>query len=643
MLKFEMPRENSAIIKVIGVGGGGSNAVNYMYRQQIKGVDFIVCNTDSQSLDLSPVPNKIQLGKSLTSGLGAGAIPEVGRNAAIENIEEIKSMLQNTRMVFITAGMGGGTGTGAAPVIAKAAKEMGILTVGIVTIPFSFEGKKRKQQAEEGLENMRQAVDTLLVINNDKLREMYGNLTLANAFGQADEVLNTAARGIAEMISVTGLINVDFNDVNTVMRDSGVAIMGSALASGESRARVAVEKALSSPLLNDNHILGAKYVLLNISYGLQEVTMDEIAEITDYIQEEAGSTADVIWGHGYDESLGDSVLVTVIATGFNRTPDTGIPMKAPEKKVVTLTEDFPVVNNAPLTSPISSPTQMSAPVNFDATVEPYLKNAGPEIVSEKPAVQEIPTDEPVLKIVESPVVNTIETPVVNTIETTVVNEVESPVVHQLEEESIIEKTIAPIAETPSVNEYKEVIAEDEDDFQFEVKTVEAEKPSVQEIRVEVKPIEETPKTQEVEEKKIVHWLTEDNEIKNEVKNEVHTPVEEKKNEVRAEVNTTPQAQPMLFPEDSVSEKGLSAEEQQRRANERLARIKELSAKLKTPSGLNDLESTPAYLRRNVSLNETKHSSESSISKYTISEETDENGKKNGGLRSNNSFLHDNVD
>ncbi len=298
-MEFDLPKDQSSIIKVIGVGGGGGNAVNHMYNQGIKGVDFIICNTDQQALDISPVPIKMQLGASLTEGRGAGAIPEIGKNAAIENIEDIKSILaKSTKMVFITAGMGGGTGTGAAPVIAKVAKEMGILTVGIVTVPFGFEGRKRKLQAEEGLEEMRKNVDTLLIINNDRLREMFGNLSLGNAFAQADDVLATAAKGIAEVISVTGMINVDFNDVSTVMRNSGVAIMGSAVAEGDDRAMEAVRSSLSSPLLNDNNIEGAKYVLLNITYGSKEILMDEIGEITDYIQDEAGATADVIWGHG---------------------------------------------------------------------------------------------------------------------------------------------------------------------------------------------------------------------------------------------------------------------------------------------------------------------------------------------------------
>ena len=357
MMKFDLPKDQSSIIKVIGVGGGGSNAVNHMYRQGIKGVDFIVCNTDHQALDISPVPVKIQLGQSLTEGRGAGSIPDVGKNAAIENLDDIKEILEkNTKMVFVTAGMGGGTGTGAAPVIAQAAKELGILTVGIVTVPFTFEGRKRRTQAEMGLDKMRDCVDTLLVINNDKLREKYGNLSLINAFEQADDVLAIAAKGIAEVISVTGQINVDFNDVNTVMKDSGVAIMGSSEADGEDRALKCVESALASPLLNDNNIKGAKYVLLNITYGKNAVLMDEISEITDYIQEEAGSTADVIWGHGYDENLEEKLCVTIIATGFKTSPNTGLPEKEPQKKKIDLEDS-------------SRPTMITQPI--ESPIEPY--------------------------------------------------------------------------------------------------------------------------------------------------------------------------------------------------------------------------------------------------------------------------------
>jgi cell division protein FtsZ len=340
MMQFELPQEENSIIKVIGVGGGGSNAVNHMYRLGIKGVDFIICNTDKQALDKSPVPYKIQLGAQSTKGLGAGSIPDVGRDAALESIDEIKGFLTaNTQMVFITAGLGGGTGTGAAPVIASVAKELGILTVGIVTIPFTFEGKKRRAQAEAGLEEMKKYVDTLLVIGNDKLREIYGNLKMSEAFEHADDVLTGAAKSIAEIISLHMHINVDFNDVKTVMKDSGVAIMGSAVASGEKRAIKAVEQALNSPLLNDNDISGARHVLLNIMSGTDDIDMDEFGEITDFIQEAAGGTAELITGYGTDASLGDNVSVTIIATGFKSKQTTGFEaMSFKDRKVVNLDE-----------------------------------------------------------------------------------------------------------------------------------------------------------------------------------------------------------------------------------------------------------------------------------------------------------------
>jgi len=315
MIKFDMPKNQSSIIKVIGVGGGGSNAVNHMFRQGIKGVDFIICNTDAQAMDSSPVPTKIQLGEK---GLGAGSMPAVGKESARQKVDQIREILEkNTQMLFITAGMGGGTGTGAAPVIAAIAKELGILTVGIVTIPFTFEGKKRKFQADEGIQELRKCVDTLLIICNDKLRELYGDLKLSEAFDKADDVLTTAARGIAEIITVTGYINVDFEDVRTVMNNSGKAIMGCAQAEGENRAIEAVKAALSSPLLNDNEIEGASDVLLYITSGLEEISMDEVTEITDYIQREAKSQAEIIWGNGYDETLGKKISITLIATGFD--------------------------------------------------------------------------------------------------------------------------------------------------------------------------------------------------------------------------------------------------------------------------------------------------------------------------------------
>ncbi len=318
LMSFEMPQSQNCIIKVIGVGGGGSNAVNHMFNQGIKDVNFMVCNTDAQALQNSPVPIKIQLGDSLTEGRGAGNKPEIGKQAAIENLVDIEKVLEdNTRMVFITAGMGGGTGTGAAPIIAKAARDMGVLTVGIVTIPFRFEGKVRINQALDGIAEMEKNVDSLLVINNEKLREMYGDLKLSNAFSKADDVLSTAAKGIAEIITVHGYINVDFADVETVMKNSGVAIMGSSTASGENRALMAIQQALESPLLNSNDIRGAQNILLNITSGIDEITMDEVGEVTDFVQETVGSSASIIWGTGSDESLQDQVNVTIIATGFN--------------------------------------------------------------------------------------------------------------------------------------------------------------------------------------------------------------------------------------------------------------------------------------------------------------------------------------
>ena len=316
---FDIPKEERSIIKVLGVGGGGSNAVSYMYKQGITGVDFAICNTDNQAMETSCVPVKIRLGPELTGGRGAGSRPQMGKQACIESIDDIRHfILDNTKMLFVTAGMGGGTGTGAAPIIAKAARESDILTVGIVTLPFTFEGSRRKRQALEGLEEMKNNVDALIVISNDKLRDIHGDLRLSDAFSRADNILTTAARGIAEIITMPGYVNVDFEDVNTVMRDSGVAIMGTAAFEGENRARRAVQAALNSPLLEDNDIRGAQHILLNISSGREEVTMDEIFEITEYVQAEAGYGTDLIWGNCVDESLGEKLSVTIIATGFEQ-------------------------------------------------------------------------------------------------------------------------------------------------------------------------------------------------------------------------------------------------------------------------------------------------------------------------------------
>ena len=418
MLEFDLPKNQSSIIKVIGVGGGGSNAITHMFKQGITGVDFILCNTDAQALKSSPIPTKIQLGKR---GLGAGSIPNVGKESAMENIEEIKEIFEkNTNMLFITAGMGGGTGTGAAPVIAEIAKEMGILTVGIVTLPFSFEGRKRKMQAEQGINELKQHVDTLLIISNDKLRELHGDLKLSEAFKKADNILATAARGIAEIITVTGYINVDFEDVKTVMKDSGKAIMGSAEAEGENRARIAVETALSSPLLNDNDISGAANILLFIASGVEEISMDEVIEITDYIQKEAGSNAEIIWGNGYEESLGDKIGITLIATGFNSNknteeqktktiigtlnnelkPNFEPPKPAKEKETVS---EITLLRNK---SDIKTETKKEDKPKFETKNNSIISDAKPN-VEEKKTIIENEITEPVL-IKRTNLVNDIE-------------------------------------------------------------------------------------------------------------------------------------------------------------------------------------------------------------------------------------------
>ncbi|MBA3899383.1 MAG: cell division protein FtsZ [Bacteroidetes bacterium] len=539
-MQFEIPKEssNNSIIKVIGVGGGGSNAVNHMFQQGINGVDFIICNTDQQALEKSLIPNKVQLGSSLTQGLGAGSLPEIGKDSAIESIDTIKEMLSNNaRMVFVTAGMGGGTGTGAAPIIAAAAKELGILTVGIVTIPFSFEGKKRKLQAEEGLEELRKNVDTMVIINNDKLREIYGNLSMRDAFAKADNVLTTAAKGIAEVITVPGYVNVDFNDVKTVMTNGGTAIMGYAIAEGEDRAIKAVEQALASPLLNDNNIKGASQVLLYITSGAKEVTMDEVGEISDYIQEEAGATANIIFGLSFDESLGDNIRAIVIATGFNQKKDFGVDsFQKQERKVFNLNE--------------------------------------------------------------TPVVVKVETPVAeekNTFESQ--SQQEEP-----KKDEMYVKTISKIESK-----------EEQVSFEFVV-----------------------PKQLEQPEQKIVHVLDSQNRESTEKKEETPKAVEETPKKAE---ETIKKVEASEVKQDNFSDKP-TAEEQIAKARERFNRLKEMNFKtVVRPDSIVGLENEPAYRRRNVQLENLPHSSESSISRFTLSE----NEEKKTDIRPNNSFLHDNVD
>lgn len=525
MITFDLPKNQSSIIKVVGVGGGGSNAVSHMYNQGIRGVDFIVCNTDAQAMEISPIPTKIQLGKR---GLGAGSIPMVGKESAMENLEDIKAILEkNTKMLFITAGMGGGTGTGAAPVIAQAARELGILTVGIVTIPFSFEGRKRRLQANQGIEELRAQVDTLLVVSNDKLRELHGDLKLSEAFHQADNILTTAAKGIAEIVTVTGYINVDFEDVKTVMENSGKAIMGSAVAEGETRAIDAVKTAMTSPLLDDNDIIGASNILLYIASGVEEISMDEVTEITDYIQDEAGQNAEIIWGNGIDEALGNKISVTIIATGFDA------------KKKDNSREHLTI-----------------HALNDDVQVKPKM-DIKPE---KKEEVKEI---------------EIVKTEVKEKVEETIENKSQN----KDEQRSIVFDLNSPV---PSEEDNKPP------------QKIEMTEPTLMK-----KPTE--PKKEE--------------------------PVENEPPVMR--LNTPSQ------PEEEENE----VADLERRSQDRIQKLRDLSIKLKTPQEIENMEKVPAYMRRKVELSDTQSSEDSNVSKYTLSDDKNEGTS----LRENNSFLHENVD
>lgn len=567
-MKFEMLKEQSSIIKVIGVGGGGGNAVNHMYRQGISGVDFIICNTDAQALELSPIPNKVQLGASLTEGMGAGSDPDVGENSAIESIEDIKRMLgSNTKMLFITAGMGGGTGTGASPVLAKAAKELGILTVAIVTTPFAFEGKRRRNQAEEGLGELRKYVDSYLVISNDRLREIFGNLTMSSAFAKADDILTTAAKGIAEIITIPGYINVDFKDVRTVMNDSGVAIMGNAKASGDERAVTAVEGALASPLLKDSEIEGARYILLNISSGSQEVTMDEISIITDYIQERAGFTAEIIWGNCLDESLENDLSVTIIATGFQTTEER---KKEEDKKKVSIPLGH---DNAPLVRPVNQLIQETKTPLADVP-----KKEEKQVNHVQP--MSVPQGDLFSGLSRSSTNDTVNRENAEQ-KTAPAAPIKDPIIrHTLIENE--EKS----QDADGNNEYELKVSKNEFDFEY----TERQQPSEQE---KIEP------EQKAKEEQVSYSTPQHNE--------------------EAPNNST-------------------IEDQLRKTKERILRLKDLSMKLRSTNGLQEIENEPAYRRKQKALDQVPHSSESQVSRFTLS---GDDGVTE--IKPNNSFLHDNVD
>lgn len=646
-ISFDLPKNQSNVIKVIGVGGGGSNAINHMFKQGIKGVDFIVCNTDSQALQNSGVPNKIQLGVNLTEGLGAGANPDVGQQSAIESIADIEKMLdRGTKMVFITAGMGGGTGTGAAPVIAQLAKEREILTVGIVTLPFTFEGKVRQEQALIGIEKLRKQVDSLIVINNNKLREVYGNLGFKAGFSKADEVLATASRGIAEVITHHYTQNIDLRDAKTVLANSGTAIMGSSVASGENRAKEAIIAALDSPLLNDNKITGAKNVLLLIVSGSNEITLDEIGEINDHIQSEAGYNANIIMGVGEDESLGDAVAVTIIATGFDIEQQNGIVNTEPKKIIHSLEDEQKIVHNLSST-PVAS---------FDLSIDkPVINTAEERVVFDLVDEEE---EEVVAVVAPAPVV-----PVEGNEELMAISEfiknidVTFEIVSPIKEEEFtfsapkveeVRQAVQPIAEQPKAIEKQEQTS-----ISFDLPLFKAE--PVQEVKEEKVLFELTNETKEIKVNQAVQFvpvteLSDNGVIKYsleeymDAENELAKPVAKVVEEVIPEELNITMKKVELAPEDfsnaeDISPIEMTIEETLRlRADERRKKLKEFNYKFhNNVSKIDEYEKEPAYKRLGIDISNNQMNNANS----RISVGTDSNNDLQ--LRSNNSYLHDNVD
>ena len=627
---FDMPKTQSNTIKVIGVGGGGSNAVNHMFTQHIKGVDFVICNTDSQALENSPVPNKIQLGANLTSGLGAGANPDVGEKAAEESIEEIQEMLNTqTKMVFITAGMGGGTGTGAAPIIAKIAKDMDILTVGIVTIPFQFEGRMRSKQAQIGIDTLRNNVDSLIVINNNKLREVYGNLGFKAGFSKADEVLSTAARGIAEVITHHYKQNIDLHDAKTVLSNSGTAIMGSAKEEGTSRAKNAIVKALDSPLLNDNKITGAKNVLLLIVSGTNEVTLDEIGEVNDYIQTEAGYDANIIMGIGEDESLAGAISVTIVATGF----------AADQQNTITNTEVKKIVHTLENEQKATYSFSDNKIKKTNALEAPLLESSGQKIVH----ILEDDVQEKVSKtnliftsdsIKKTQVVfDEIDIEEVSDDDFIITDITESILEQDSKEAPIVESDL--LFDMP-LNSYTEITPTK--DIRFDLEEVVEIKEIINVNEIEVFGAEEIvfekkePETRYVLEdfdvrptigksSLITSNLLEDGDVQFELK--VATP--------QLEINK------ITIDSEEVSPLSLTITELQKRAAERRKTMKGFNYKFadQMNKNIDDIERQPAYKRLGVDLDVNTSISKT---KTILSKENDDIQ-----LKSNNSFLHDNVD
>jgi len=639
-IAFDLPKNQSNVIKVIGVGGGGSNAINHMFQSGINGVDFVICNTDSQALNNSPVPTKIQLGVSLTEGLGAGANPEVGEQAALESMEEIKQMLATTtKMIFITAGMGGGTGTGAAPVIARQAKELDVLTVGIVTMPFEFEGKMRCEQARIGIEKLRSNVDSLIVINNNKLREVYGNLGFKAGFSKADEVLSTAARGIAEVITHHYTQNIDLRDAKTVLSNSGTAIMGSAVATGSARANEAIMKALDSPLLNDNKISGAKNVLLLIVSGSEEITIDEIGEINDHIQVEAGHGANIIMGVGEDEDLGEAIAVTVIATGFNIDQQDDI-VNTEAKKIIHTLEDEQKAQQD-----LTSRNIVHQLIEEEEIPEPIIKHTLIEDEAEELGMDLIPTTNYIknFNVFYEVVVEKVDTKadifdddfvIIDSNRTLNDIEVVDPVTvefDRLQEEQMAMSFDMPLAKRDDKQEEEQdnVITFSLDD---DVKDIEVKNP------VEVIPVLEYNKRGETRYSLDDYMDLENKSNKAKSKEPKEVIEEEMLIEKKAvaqpeeEIKQAPVAQvdPMNSPIDELLKE---------RADERRRKLKDFNYKFQNSvSSIDEIEKQPAYKRQGIDLSSNRNE-DGKVSRTTLGEDSNDEIQ----LRSNNSFLHDNVD
>lgn len=672
MIHFDLPKEKSSILKVIGVGGGGGNAVNFMFNQQIEGVNFVICNTDAQALACSPIPNRIQLGPHLTQGLGAGANPDIGRQATEESLEEIKRILEvNTKMAFITAGMGGGTGTGGAPIIAKICKDLGILTVGIVTTPFAYEGRKRQLQAEEGIKSLKGYVDTLLVISNDKLRHQYGNLKMREAFAKADNVLATASKCITDVINSTGQINVDFADVCTVMKNGGVAILGNAEAAGENRAQKAIEEALNSPLLNDSEIRGAKWILININsaQGDHEFTMDEVEVIQNYLLSQAGENTDVILGMGYDDTLEDRIGITLIATGFEHKDPFAKPVPKkeepkPEEKIVMVLgqqEEAPVI-------PISQKVEMTQPV--------VTKEVAPEVVAEvKPEVKVNPLqvaakeeDYLMPKLVE-------EFPVAAPVlDLTDIREAEEPMIIHWELEPVAPVAVTNINVNVLGNNTQETAGnstvgkmstagQSEEIISKSLHTTSVPPVTIKETDAEmILSLKDSTSSTSPVSAVSGGYLARPSNIYAESKTEATTsktsaeePVPATKKPASVEQEELLDLQMQLVERDDIPAADMpmahqahqplstnvedpamqdEAEEQKRRAAERLHKLRNLSFNVNAADPNNEFETVPAYIRRNMEL----YNSNSHIESFYSSYEVRSDEKNQGHISTINTFL-----